>query len=140
MQRIIDCAEEFKTGIARKIVLNVQEIYAKVVEDFEDNAEKEEIQRLNQLAMRYATNPLGQRMDKLVEVLRGNDGYLYHFHSFIAVFAPQELNHFYLLAKSAIMDVFTEQTIRDVNNNMDVAEGVRARRDVINGIHFLRYI
>lgn len=132
-------AEEFKTEIARKIVLNVQEVYTKVVGDFEGNAEKKEIQRLNQTAMRYATNPLGQRMDKLVEVLRGNDGYLHYLHTYITVFAPQELNHFYSLAKSAIMGVLAEQTVLDVNNK-DAIENMRARKVVIDGILFLKYI
>ena len=123
-------AEEFKTEIARKIVLYVQEVYTRV------NPKNDEIQCLNQQAMRYAMNPLGQRMDKLVEVLRGNDGYLYHLHAFIAFIAPQELNHFYSLAKRAINDTIAEQTFLDVDNNIE--EGMRAIRDVINGIHFPR--
>lgn len=133
-------AEEFKTEIARKIVLYVQEVYTRVFNNFKDNPKMKEIQLLNQQAMLYANSPLGQPMDKLVKVLRGNDGYLYHLFTFIAFFAQPELNNFFSLAKRAIDDAFTEQTRLDVYNNRVTTESTRARLDITDGILFLEYI
>lgn len=129
-------AEEFKTEIARVIVLYVQEIYNEVYYDLENDLLKEDLKSYHDEAMRYAMNPLAQRMDRLVEVLRGDDNYLRHLHAFIEIFYPRKLSRFYSLAKDAITDTFTRQTIHDNINN--VAENVRVRTSIIHEIHFMR--
>lgn len=129
-------AEEFKTEIARVMVLYVQEIYNEVYLDLEDDFLKEDLKSYHDEAMSYAMEPIVQRTDELVRVLRGNDCYLRHLHSYITMFYPQKLSRFYLTARNAITDVFTKQTIHEDINN--VVENVRVRKEVLNEIHFMR--
>ena len=129
-------AEEFKTEIARVIVLYVQEIYNEVYLDLENDLLKEDLKSYHDEAMSYAREPIAQRTDELVEALRGDDCYLRHLHSYITMFYPRKLSRFYLLARNAITDTFTRQTIHDNINN--VAENVRVRTSIIHEIHFMR--
>lgn len=127
-------AEEFKTEIARKLVLYVQEIYNEVYYDLEDDFLKEDLKGYHDASMGYARDPLDHQIDELV--LRGDDCYLRYLHAFIKIFAPQKLSRFYVLAKDAVMETFTEQTMHD--NPVDIAENVRIRKSIIHEIHFLR--
>ena len=128
-------AEEFKTEIARLIVLYVQEIYNEVYLDLEDDFLKEDLKSYHDEAMSYAREPIAQRTDELVEALRGDDGYLRHLHSYITMFYPQKLSRFYVSARNAITDVFTKQTIHNIDN---VAENVRVWKEIFNEIPFMR--
>ena len=128
-------AEEFKTEIARLIVLYVQEIYNEVYLDLEDDFLKEDLKSYHDEAMSYAMKPITQRTDELVEALRGDDCYLRHLHSFITMFYPQKLSRFYLLARNAITETFTKQTIHNIDN---VAENVRVWKEIFNEIPFMR--
>lgn len=129
-------AEEFKTEIARLIVLYVQEIYNEVYLDLEDDFLKEDLKNYHDEAMSYAREPIVQRTDELVNALRGNECYLRHLHSYITMYYPSKLSRFYLLARNAITDTFTKQTIHD--SVADIVENVRVWKSIFNEIHFMR--
>lgn len=143
MQRTVEYIEEFKTEIARRIVLDIEEFYKDVMKNIEDNKVKNILDCEYDLAWRYAINPLGQNPDSLVKVLRGNDNFLYKFYTFVAVCAPDRLDEMHELVKKSMVNVSIDECERkyeDGEEELEWRDRAIFSRELLQSIPFIQYM